>query len=199
MKSYNDLFSNAGVVTALKSVDTTKFNEVFGESYDTELLDDFILFSNGNYICTKETENLFANDSENALSKIAKMIWLKFYQGWKATLKTLAVDYDVAYSETETTDRNKDTTNNIDETKTDTNKVFAYNSETASDSALNDITSNTDGKGNEKENVTKIKSGYNYGLSLMDILAKYRNEQVENTFCDIVKNDIIGFLCYNIY
>lgn len=199
MKSYNNLFSENGIVTALKNVDATKFNEVFGESYDNELLDNYILFSNGNYICTKETENLFTYDNENALNKIAKMIWLKFYSSWIAILKTLAVDYDVAYSETETTERNKDTTSNVDETTTDTNKVFAYNSETASDNTLDDTTRNTDGNNNEKENVTKTKSGYNYGLSLMDILAKYRNEQVENTFCDIVKNDIIGFLCYNIY
>lgn len=199
MKSYNNLFSENGIVTALKNVDATKFNEVFGESYDNELLDNYLLFSNGNYICTKETENLFTYDNENALNKIAKMIWLKFYSSWKAILKTLAVDYDVAYSETETTERNKDTTSNVDETTTDTNKVFAYNSETASDNTLDDTTRNTDGNGNEKENVTKTKSGYNYGLSLMDILAKYRNEQVENTFCDIVKNDIIGFLCYNVY
>lgn len=197
MKTYNDLFADNGIITALKKVDADKYNEIFGDEYDNDLLDDYICFCNGDYLCTEKTQNIIEKDKTN--DKVAKMIWLGFFAKWKATLKTLAVDFDISYSDTDITERVKDTTSNVDETSTDNNKIYAYNSETASNDTMSDNVRNTDGKGNETEKITHTTNGYDYGVSLYDIVNQYRNNQTENIFCDVVKNDIIGFLCYNIY
>lgn len=201
MKKYSDLFSSYGVITALKDVDITKYDEIFGSEYDNSLLDDYINFSNGNFILTKAVEKVVGDNAtaENAVKQIARFIWLKCYAGWKSVLKTLAVDYNLAYSETETTERTRETANSSSDTNTDNSKIFAFDSENAVNDSLNDSARSVDSNGNEKETATHSRNGYNFGASLFEMLKEYRNEQIENTFCDIVKNDIISMLCYNIY
>lgn len=201
MKSYSDLFGSYGVITAMKDVDSAKYDELFGSEYDNELLDDYINFSNGNFILTKAVEKVFADNTsvENAVKQIAKFIWLKCYASWKAVLKTLAVDYNLAHSEKETTERTRETANTSNDTNTDNGKIFAFDSDNAVNDSLNDSTRSIDSNGNEKETITHSRNGYDFGNNLFGMLKDYRNEQIENVFCDVVKNDITSMLCYNIY
>lgn len=201
MKTYDDLFGSYGIITALKDVDEAKYNEVFGNGYDNRLLDDYINFSNGNFILTRAVEKVADGNAtaENAVKQIARFVWLKCYSSWRAVLKTLAVDYNLAHSEKETTERTRETTSTSNDTNTDSGKVFAFDSENAVDDSLTDSTRNIDSNGNEKETVTHSRDGYDFGASLFSMLKEYRNEQIENVFCDVVKNDIISMLCYNIY
>lgn len=196
MTTYKETFENNGIISALKNADVEKYNEIFGALYDDTVLDSFIVFLNGNYIVTEECENLVKS---NQLSLLAKMIWLRFYADWKTILKTLNADYAKSYENKIVSERNKENKTTVGNTSTETNKVYAYNSETASNDSLNDSVNNTDSNGTEQDSYTETKSGYNYGHSLMDIIEKYKTYEIENNFVQIVKDDIVNFTCYMLY
>lgn len=196
MATYKETFENNGIISALKVADVEKYNEIFGATYEDDILDNFILFMNGDYTVTEQCENLVKS---NQLDLLAKMIWIRFYSDWKTILKTLNADYTKSYEDKTVSERNKVNKTTVDNTSTDTNKVYAYDSETASNDSLNDTVNNTDSNGTEKDSYTETKSGYSYGPSLMDIIEKYKNYDVENNFTQFVKDDIVRFTCYMLY
>lgn len=193
--TYNNLFSNTDVITALKNADNVKFNEIFGENYDSAILDGYIKFTMGEYQCTDKTIESF---NKQGIENICKWLWLKYYDSWKSLLKSLAVSYENSDSENETIEHTQNVQSTSVSTSTDTNKVFAYDSETASDNTLNDTTNDNNGTNNLTEKTTRNKTGYNYGSSLFDLIKKYNDFQIENTFVDIISKDVIMFLCYTI-
>ena len=193
--TYNSLFSKTDVISALKDADVTKFNEIFGENYEYKTLDGFIKFTMGKYTCTDTTIEVFNNDG---IGIIANWIWLKFYGSWKSLLKSLDVSYENADTENETIEHTQNITSSAITSGTDTNKIFAYDSESASDNTLNDTKNDSSGTNDLTEKTTRSKSGYNYGSSLFDLIKKYNDFQIENTFVDIIAKDIIMFLCYTI-
>lgn len=193
--TYSSLFSKTDVISALKDADITKFNEIFGENYQYQTLDGYIKFTMGDYQCTDAAIEVFNTEGIGA---IAAWLWLKYYGSWKSLLKSLAVSYENADTENETVERTQNIQSSSVTTGTDKNKFFAYDSETASDNTLNDSTSDNNGTNDLTEKTIKNKSGYNYGSSLFDLIKKYNDFQIENTFVDIVAKDIIMFLCYTI-
>lgn len=193
--TYKELFKNTNVINALKVADSAKYNDIFGADYDDVTLDGYIKFTMGDYECSDEAIETF---NETVMSEISNWLWLKYYNSWKSVLKTLAVSYENADTENETVERTQNIQSSSVTTGTDKNKVFAYDSETASDNTLNDSTSDSNGTNDLTERTTRNKSGYNYGSSLFDLIKKYNNFQIENTFVDIVAKDIIMFLCYTI-
>lgn len=193
--TYKELFKNTNVINALKVADSTKYNDIFGADYDDVALDGFIKFTMGEYECSDETIKTF---NETVMSELSLWLWLKYYSSWKSLLKSLAVSYENADTENETVERTQNIQSSSVTTGIDKNKVFAYNSETASDNTLNDSTNDSNGTNDLTEKTIRNKSGYNYGSSLFDLIKKYNNFQIENTFVDIVAKDIIMFLCYTI-
>ena len=193
--TYINLFETTDVILALKNADSAKFNEIFGENYDTNTLDGYIKFTMGEYQCTDKTIEYF---TKTGVENIVKWLWLKYYESWKSVLKSLAVSYENADIENETFERKQNIQTTSVSTETDKNKVFAYDSETASDNTLNDSTNDSNGTNELTEKTTRNKNGYNYGSSLFDLIQKYKDFQIENTFVDIVAKDIIMFLCYTI-
>lgn len=193
--TYINLFETTDVILALKDADNAKFNEIFGENYDYNTLDGYIKFTRGEYPCADKTIEYF---TKNGIEQIAKWLWLKYYESWKSVLKSLAVSYENADTENETLERTQNIRSTSITTGTEKNKVFAYDSETASDDTLNDSTNDSNGTNELTEKTTRNKNGYNYGSSLFDLIKKYNDFQIENTFVDIVAKDIIIFLCYTI-
>lgn len=193
--TYKELFKNTNVINALKVADSAKYNDIFGADYDDVALDGFIKFTMGEYECSDETIKTF---NETVMSELSLWLWLKYYSSWKSLLKSLAVSYENADTENETVEHTQNIQSSSVTTVTDKNKVFAYDSETASDNTLNDSTNDSNGTNDLTEKTTRNKSGYNYGSSLFDLIKKYNNFQIENTFVDIVAKDIIMFLCYTI-
>lgn len=191
--TYRELFKNTNVINALKVADSTKYNDIFGTDYDDVALDGFIKFTMGDYECSDETIKTF---NESVMSELSLWLWLKYYSSWKSLLKSLAVSYENAVTENETVERTQNIQSSSVTTGTDKNKVFAYDSETASDNTLNDSSNDSNGTNDLTEKTTRNKSGYNYGSSLFDLIKKYNNFQIENAFVDIVAKDIIMFLCY---
>lgn len=197
MKSYKEAFGDSGLVTAMKTADSEKYNEIFGTDYDSTLIDDYIVFQNGDYILYDSTEQIIAKD--NGTERLAKILWLKYFDRWKSSIDSLAQKYTDSYSETETTERNKDVENSSSNDSTDNSKVFAYDSETASNDSMNETNSTLDAKGNEKESITHKRSGFNYGGNLIDLMTKFNQFHLENIFADIVKDDIVNLICFQLY
>lgn len=193
--TYIDLFKNTNVINALKVADPAKYNEIFGADYDDVTLDGYIKFTMGDYECADDTIDTF---NETAMTEISKWLWLKYYGSWKSVLKSLAVSYENADSENESVEHTQNVQSTSVTTSTETNKVFAYDSETASNDTLNDNTNDINGTNVLTEKTTRNKTGYNYGSSLFDLIKKYNDFQIENIFVDIVAKDIIMFLCYTI-
>lgn len=193
--TYKELFKNTNVINALKVADSAKYNEIFGADYDDVALDGFIKFTMGEYECSDETIETF---NKTVMSELSLWLWLKYYDSWKSLLKSLAVSYENADTENEIIEHTQNIKSSSITTGTDTNKVFAYDSETASDNTLNDSTNDSNGTNDLTEKTTRNKRGYNYGSSLFDLIKKYNNFQIENKFVDIVAKDIIIFLCYTI-
>lgn len=193
--TYKELFKNTNVINSLKVADSVKFNDIFGPNYDDVTLDGYIKFTMGDYECADKTIETF---NETVMSELSMWLWLKYYNSWKSVLKTLAVSYENADRENETVEHTQNAHSSSVSTSTETNKVFAYDSETASDDTLNDTTNDNNGTNELTEKTTRNKTGYNYGSSLFDLIKKYNNFQIENTFVDIVAKDIIMFLCYTI-
>lgn len=194
IKTYKETFTT-GLISTMKEVDDVKFNEIFGDDYDAELLDDFIVFNIGDCYVNNETYNLV---SSNKIDTVAKFVWLRFYNDWKTLLKTLTIDYEKTYSETITRDTSRKTTENNTSNNTVNNKVFAYDSETASNDTLEDSTTDSTINNDNNENTTQIKSGYNYGNSLIDIIKKYYDYNIESNFIDVVISDIKSLTTYSI-
>lgn len=193
--TYKELFKNTNVINSLKVADSTKYSEIFGTDYDDVALDGFIKFTMGDYECSDETIKTF---NKTVMSELSIWLWLKYYNSWKSVLKTLSVSYENADSENETVEHSQNVQSTSVTTSTETNKVFAYDSETASNDTLNDNTNDSNGTNVLSEKTTRNKTGYNYGSSLFDLIKKYNNFQIENTFVDIIAKDIIMFLCYTI-
>jgi hypothetical protein len=193
--TYNNLFENTDVILALKNADIAKFNEIFGESYEYKILDGYIKFTMGEYHCTDKTIEYF---TKKGIENIAKLLWLKYYENWKSVLKSLSVSYENADSENETIEHTQNVHSSSVSTSTENNKVFGYDSETASDNTLNDNTNDSNGTNELTEKTIRNKTGYNYGVSLFDLIKKYNDFKIENNFIDIVAKDIIIFLCYTI-
>lgn len=193
--TYRELFKNTNVINALKVADSTKYNEIFGDDYDDVALDGFIKFTMGDYECSDETIKTF---NETVMSEISLWLWLKYYSSWKSVLKSIAVSYENADSENEIVEHTQNVQSTSVTTSTETNKVFGYDSETASNDTLNDNTNDSNGTNALTEKTTRNKTGYNFGSSLFDLIKKYNDFQIENNFVDIVAKDIIMFLCYTI-
>lgn len=197
MKTYKEVFEDNGLITAMKTADSEKYNEIFGADYDSTLIDDYIVFQNGNHALFESTESIIAK--ENGIERLANIIWLKYFDRWKSTIETLATQYTKSYLETETTERITDSTNSSTNDTSDNAKVFAYDSETASNDTMNESNTILDAKGNEKENITHSRSGYDYGGNLIDLMTKFNKFHLENIFADIVKDDIVNFTCFQLY
>lgn len=197
MKTYKEVFEDNGLITAMKTADSEKYNEIFGADYDSTLIDDYIVFQNGNYALFESTESIIAK--ENGIKRLANILWLKYFDRWKSTIETLTMQCTKSYLETETTERTKDSANSSTNDSSDNAKIFAYDSETASNDTMNESNTTLDAKGNEKENISHSRSGYNYGENLIDLMTKFNKFHLENIFADIVKDDIVNLTCFQLY
>lgn len=195
MRTYREVFKDKGIIKGLQSVDKNKFNEIFGQGYDVDLADDYINFIYGDRYVTDNVE-IIINDNIN---QFYRLIWLKSYTLWKHILIDLEYSLYKTYETTKENSKlneNKSSSNTVENT---VNKVYAYNSEQASNDTMGDVTNDTTQENNSTETNKETASGFNYGISLFDAIKKYKDTQIENNFIDFVASDIINFTCYDIY
>ena len=196
-----DVFNDTGLVNAMKSVDETKTLALF-DNQDTIDIFDFML---NNELADKMTapivERPVTTDSVNGVNKVAKYVLLKHYDNWKRIKDALLMQYDIEYDggSIKTVDITESNNGNVNENNQHKEQVNAFNETTAVDSQnytdTNAQTNNNDRTYHE-EMINKANS---VEFTHSDVVEKEIKMRNQNTYFDILKNDIEKELTLWIY
>ena len=196
-----DVFNDTGLVNAMKSVDETKTLALF-DNQDTIDIFDFML---NNELADKMTapivERPVTTDSVNGVNKVAKYVLLKYYDNWKRIKDALLLQYDIEYDggSIKTVDITESNNGNVNENNQHKEQVNAFNETTAVDSQnytdTNAQTNNNDRTYHE-EMINKANS---VEFTHSDVVEKEIKMRNQNTYFDILKNDIEKELTLWIY
>ena len=187
-----DVFNDTGLVNAMKSVDETKTLELF-DNQDTIDTFDFML---NNEIADKMVapivERPFISDKVNAGSKVARYVLLKYYDNWKRIKDALLMRYDIEYDggSIKTVDITENNSGNVNENNQHKEQVNAFNETTAVDSQnYTDTNAQTDSHDRtyHEEVINKANS---VEFTHSDVIEKEIKMRNQNTYFDILKNDI---------
>ena len=196
-----DVFNDTGLVNAMKSVDETKTLELF-DNQDTIDTFDFMLNNElADKMVAPIVERPVMTDKVNAESKVAKYVLLKYYDNWKRIKDALLLQYDIEYDggSIKTVDITENNNGNVNENNQHKEQVNAFNETTAVDSQnytdTNAQTNNNDRTYHE-EMINKANS---VEFTHSDVVEKEIKMRNENTYFDILKNDIEKELTLWIY
>ena len=196
-----DVFNDTGLVNAMKSVDETKTLALF-DNQDTIDTFDFMLNNElADKMVSPIVERPVTTDSVNAESKIAKYVLLKYYDNWKRIKDALLLQYDIEYDggSIKTVDITESNNGNVNENNQHKEQVNAFNETTAVDSQnytdTNAQTNNNDRTYHE-EMINKANS---VEFTHSDVVEKEIKMRNQNTYFDILKNDIEKELTLWIY
>lgn len=198
---WSDVFNDTGLVGTMKAVDETKTLDLF-DNTDTIETFDFMLNSElADKMVAPIVERPVTTDSENGVNKVAKYILLKYYDNWKRIKDALLMQYDIEYDggSIKTVDITENNNGNVNENNQHKEQVNAFNETTAVDSQnytdTNAQTDNHDRKYHE-ETVNKANS---VEFTHSDVIEKEIKMRNENTYFDILKNDIEKELTLCVY
>ena len=196
-----DVFNDTGLVNAMKSVDETKTLALF-DNQDTIETFDFMLNNElADKMVSPIVERPVTTDSVNGVNKVAKYILLKYYDNWKRIKDALLLQYDIEYDggSIKTVDITESNNGNVNENNQHKEQVNAFNETTAVDSQnytdTNAQTNNNDRTYHE-EMINKANS---VEFTHSDVVEKEIKMRNQNTYFDILKNDIEKELTLWIY
>ena len=187
-----DVFKDNGLISVMKTVDETKTLALFDDA-DTIETFDFML---NNELADKMVAPIIvvpvADDPINGLSKVAKYVLLKYYDTWKRIKDALLLKYDIEYDggSIKTVDITENNNGNVNENNQHKEQVNAFNETTAVDSQnYTDTNAQTDNHDRtyHEEMINKANS---VEFTHSDVIAKEIKMRDENTYFDILKNDI---------
>ena len=187
-----DVFNDTGLVNAMKSVDETKTLELF-DNQDTIDTFDFMLNNElADKMVAPIVERPVTADSVNAKSKVAKYVLLKYYDNWKRIKNALLLQYDIEYDggSIKTVDITESNNGNVNENNQHKEQVNAFNETNAVDSQnYTDTNAQTDNheRTYHEEMVNKANS---VEFTHSDVIEKEIKMRNQNTYFDILKNDI---------
>ena len=196
-----DVFNDTGLVNAMKTVDETKTLALF-DNQDTIDTFDFML---NNELADKMTapivERPVTTDHINGVNKVAKYILLKYYDNWKRIKDALLLQYDIEYDggSIKTVDITENNNGNVNENNQHKEQVNAFNETTAVDSQnYTDTNAQTDNHDRtyHEEMINKANS---VEFTHSDVVEKEIKMRNQNTYFDILKNDIEKELTLWIY
>ena len=196
-----DVFNDTGLVNAMKSVDETKTLALF-DNQDTIETFDFML---NNELTDKMVapivERPVTTDHINGVNKVAKYVLLKYYDNWKRIKDALLLQYDIEYDggSIKTVDITETNNGNINENNQHKEQVNAFNETTAVDSQnYTDTNAQTDNHDRtyHEEMINKANS---VEFTHSDVVEKEIKMRNQNTYFDILKNDIEKELTLWIY
>lgn len=196
-----DVFKDNGLVNAMKAVDETKTLALF-DDIDTIGTFDFMLNNElADKMVAPIVERPVTTDPENGVNKVAKYVLLKYYDNWKRIKDALLMQYDIEYDggSIKTVDITETNNGNVNENNQHKEQVNAFNETNAVDSQnYTDTNAQTDN--NERtyheEMVNKANS---VEFTHSDVVEKEIKMRNENTYFDILKNDIEKELTLWIY
>ena len=196
-----DVFNDTGLVNAMKSADETKTLALF-DNQDTIETFDFMLNNElADKMVSPIVERPVTTDSVNGVNKVAKYILLKYYDNWKRIKDALLLQYDIEYDggSIKTVDITESNNGNVNENNQHKEQVNAFNETTAVDSQnytdTNAQTNNNDRTYHE-EMINKANS---VEFTHSDVVEKEIKMRNQNTYFDILKNDIEKELTLWIY
>ena len=196
-----DVFNDTGLVNAMKSVDETKTLALFDDQDTIDTFDFMLNNELADKMVAPIVERPVMTDNVNAESKVAKYILLKYYDNWKRIKDALLLQYDIEYDggSIKTVDITETNNGNVNENNQHKEQVNAFNETTAVDSQnYTDTNAQTDN--NERtyheEMVNKANS---VEFTHSDVVEKEIKMRNQNTYFDILKNDIEKELTLWIY
>ena len=196
-----DVFNDTGLVNAMKSVDETKTLALF-DNQDTIDTFDFMLNNElADKMVAPIVERPVLADSVNAESKIARYVLLKYYDNWKRIKDALLLQYDIEYDggSIKTVDVTESNNGNVNENNQHKEQVNAFNETNAVDSQnYTDTNAQTDNheRTYHEEVINKANS---VEFTHSDVIEKEIKMRNQNTYFDILKNDIEKELTLWIY
>ena len=196
-----DVFNDTGLVNAMKSVDETKTLALF-DSQDTIDTFDFMLNNElADKMVAPIVERPVTTDHINGVNKVAKYILLKYYDNWKRIKDALLLQYDIEYDggSIKTVDITENNNGNVNENNQHKEQVNAFNETTAVDSQnYTDTNAQTDNHDRtyHEEMINKANS---VEFTHSDVVEKEIKMRNQNTYFDILKNDIEKELTLWIY
>ena len=196
-----DVFNDTGLVNAMKSVDETKTLALFDDLDTIETFDFMLNNELTDKMVSPIVERPVTTDSVNGVNKVAKYVLLKYYDNWKRIKDALLLQYDIEYDggSIKTVDITETNDGNVNENNQHKEQVNAFNETTAVDSQnytdTNAQTNNNDRTYHE-EMINKANS---VEFTHSDVVEKEIKMRNQNTYFDILKNDIEKELTLWIY
>lgn len=187
-----DVFKDNGLVSVMKTVDETKTLALFDSEDNIETFDFMLNSELADKMVAPIVERPVTFDSVNGMNKVAKYILLKYYDSWKRIKDALLMIYDIEYDggSIKTVDISETNNGNVNENNQHKEQVNAFNETTAVDSQnYTDTNAQTDNQERtyHEEVVNKANS---VEFTHSDVIAKEIKMRDENTYFDILKNDI---------
>ena len=196
-----DVFNDTGLVNAMKSVDETKTLALF-DNQDTIETFDFMLNNElADKMVSPIVERPVTTDSVNGVNKVAKYVLLKYYDNWKRIKDALLLQYDIEYDggSIKTVDITETNDGNVNENNQHKEQVNAFNETTAVDSQnYTDTNAQTDNH-NRTYHEEMINKANSVEFTHSDVVEKEIKMRNQNTYFDILKNDIEKELTLWIY
>lgn len=196
-----DVFNDTGLVNTMKSIDETKTLALF-DNQDTIDTFDFMLNNElADKMVAPIVERPVMADKVNAESKVAKYVLLKYYDNWKRIKDALLLQYDIEYDggSIKTVDVTESNNSNVNENNQHKEQVNAFNETNAVDSQnYTDTNAQTDNheRTYHEEVINKANS---VEFTHSDVIEKEIKMRNQNTYFDILKNDIEKELTLWIY
>ena len=196
-----DVFKDNGLANAMKSVDETKTLALFDDQDTIDTFDFMLNNELADKMVAPIVERPVTTDSVNAESKIARYVLLKYYDNWKRIKDALLMQYDIEYDggSIKTVDITESNNGNVNENNQHKEQVNAFNETSAVDSQnYTDTNAQTDNheRAYHEEVINKANS---VEFTHSDVIAKEIKMRNENTYFDILKNDIEKELTLWIY
>ena len=196
-----DVFKDNGLVNVMKTVDETKTLALFDDTDTIETFDFMLNNELADKMVAPIVERPVTTDHINGVNKVAKYVLLKYYDNWKRIKDALLLQYDIEYDggSIKTVDITENNNGNVNENNQHKEQVNAFNETTAVDSQnytdTNAQTNNNDRTYHEQ----MINKANSVEFTHSDVIAKEIKMRDENTYFDILKNDIEKELTLWIY
>ena len=196
-----DVFKENGLISVMKTVDETKTLALFDDQDTIDTFDFMLNNELADKMVAPIVERPVMTDKVNAESKVAKYVLLKYYDNWKRIKDALLLQYDIEYDggSIKTVDITESNNGNVNENNQHKEQVNAFNETTAVDSQnytdTNAQTNNNDRTYHE-EMINKANS---VEFTHSDVVEKEIKMRNQNTYFDILKNDIEKELTLWIY
>ena len=196
-----DVFKDNGLVSVMKTVDETKTLALFDDQDTIETFDFMLNNELADKMVSPIVERPVTTDHINGVNKVAKYVLLKYYDNWKRIKDALLLQYDIEYDggSIKTVDITETNNGNVNENNQHKEQVNAFNETTAVDSQnYTDTNAQTDNHDRtyHEEMVNKANS---VEFTHSDVVEKEIKMRNQNTYFDILKNDIEKELTLWIY